>query len=69
MEGLVAKVEGVTQEFVDRYRERVRQRKLQTLNGTDTLFEYACGESSELTEAASAIGVNSIRLSRATLPL
>ena len=67
-EGLVAKVEGV-KEFVDRYRERVRQRKLQTLNGTDILFEYACGESSELTEAAAAIGVNSIRLSRATLDL
>ena len=33
------------------------------------MFEYACGESSELTEAASAIGVNSIRLSRTTLDL
>ncbi|CAE7197419.1 unnamed protein product [Symbiodinium natans] len=70
VEGLVAKVElGVTQVFVDVNRERVRQRKVQTLIGKDVLFEYACGDSSELSQAASEIGINSIRLCRSMIDL
>ncbi|CAE7223113.1 RPS6KA5, partial [Symbiodinium natans] len=70
VEGLVAKVElGVTQVFVDANRERVRQRKVQTLIGKDVLFEYACGDSSELSQAASEIGINSIRLCRSMIDL
>ena len=36
-EGLVAKVKGLSQEFVARYRERVRQRKLQALKAQGAL--------------------------------
>ena len=47
------------------YRERVRQRKLQTLpSGIDVLFEYTGTESSVLANTAAELGVQSIVLDR-----
>ena len=69
-EGLVAKAaQRVDQGCVGSSRERVRQRKLQSLSGINVLIEYAEGKSSALSKAASELGIQGIIVDRNTVDL
>ena len=66
VEGLVAKTE---QCISQGYRDRVRQRRLQTLSGIDVLLEYTGTESSVPANAATELSVQNIVLDKNTVDL
>eukprot|EP00435_Cladocopium_sp_Y103_P013784 s3013_g3.t1 len=59
----------IDEAFVRSRVERAKYRRMNTLAGTNTLFEFACSDDSTIGQQAEAVGVSCIRLSRSTLDL